>query len=793
MLWFRRLFRRRRPRRRRRRPWRLRTRLTLALLVVVAPIAALLITAHLESLQDQRRSQVQSYQAIGDTLRASIDGFTRDLESLAFAASIALSDYSAPSQLIAGAYLENVLRSHGDLRSIFVTDLAGVVIASDSPSVPEADLSDRGYVRTLQSGEETVWSGAVTGVEGDVTATVHGRTVRSPEGDPIAFLFLAFEPVRLASRLPDLSADSNVSLIDAEGRILYTTADSVPDPEAIVASPVFQAAQEGSRALIESDLSPTEEGERYGAFLRLPRTNWVVGFTQPAAAIDGPFESRLRRDIVIMVLLIAGGVGLMFAAAARLSKPLSSLSSTADAIARGEQPVVSLDAADADAMKLERAIHLMARAIKEREDRLLSQTLVHETLERVGETLATELDFEEAVASISVAARQLTQAQVAGIYMVDEGGTELRLVGLAGDRRFPLSTDDPMIRRTLQGEILDVPEVGVFPGAHQPPQLESGGSVHSFLGIPITSRFGDVHGGLFLLQDKQNGFTERHRLLATGLVRRASIVVENARLYSQARQQQDELREASIQKSEFIGMMSHELRTPITTIFGGARLLNSSRGAHLDAESYAEMIASIEEESERLYRLVEDLLMLAKTDLYESVDIDILTIGPVLDQAVKQFSNRHPGRPISVNLPKDTPLVMGEPAYLHQVLTNLISNADKYSDAGIPIEVEVQVRGENVVVKVLDRGPGVDPSELELIFESFFRSERTARRAPGKGLGLTVCRRLIEAMSGMIWLDNRKGGGLEACFSLPIAVLDVPEEEETPSPTVPHQIKSKSL
>jgi signal transduction histidine kinase len=572
-----------------------------------------------------------------------------------------------------------------------------------------------------------------------------------------------------------------VALIDDNGMVLFST-NPAEDPIADISrSPVFTQTQNAGSVLIEAGESPVDAGDRYAYFLRVPRTSWVVGFTRPAEVIDGPFESNMRRDLMVMTLLVVGGIGFMIIVASKLSRPLSSLASTADAIARGEQPVVPIDAADADVLKLERAMWQMSQAINQREENLLSQTRVGETLERVGETLATELDFEDAVSSISVAAMQLTQARVVGIYYFEhEDAPELQLLGVAGAKSFPMNHDDPLVKRTMRGEVLDITEIGVFPGALPAPQLESGGGVHSFLGIPIRSRFGDVHGGLFLVHDKQGAFTERHRLLATGLARRASIVVENARLYSQARAQQEELRQASMQKSEFIGMMSHELRTPITTIYGGARLLNSKRDS-LDEESFDEMLMSIEQESERLYRLVENLLTLAKTDLYEGLELDVLSLGPVVDQAVRQFSNRHPNRPIKVNVGREMPLVMGEPTYLHQVLNNLITNADKYSEAGKPIEIVVSSRADTVTVKVMDRGPGVKPGELEMIFESFYRSKTTSRQAGGKGLGLTVCKRLIEAMNGTIWVRNRRGGGLEACFSLPAAVIEG-LEEESPEP-----------
>jgi signal transduction histidine kinase len=607
---------------------------------------------------------------------------------------------------------------------------------------------------------------------------VHGRVVRDAAQRPVAFLFIAFYPTQLASRLPDdLPPDSNVSLIDDQGLVLYTTSKDPNVPQIVADSPVFIAARKGDQVQLESQASPVDSGSRYGTFVRVPRTGWVIGFTRPASAIDGPFQSRLLRDMGIMALLIVGGIGAMLLIASRLSQPLSRLAGAASAIARGEQPVVPIDAADADMRKLERAMETMSRAIAEREERLLAQTRIMETLERVGETLATELDFEDAVASIAIAALQLTQARSVGIYYQDAGpeGGGLKLIGASGEQ-FPLAAEDPLVRRTLSGEVLDISEVGVFPGALPPPQMGDGaGAVHSFLGIPVKSRFGEVLGGLFLLHSKQDAFDQRHKLLAVGLARRASIVVENARLYSQSQETQEELRNASMAKSEFIGVMSHELRTPITTIFGGARLLRSRRQS-IPEDSVDEMIVSIEEEAERLYRLVENLLTLARSDLYEHINIDILSIVRVVEQAVKQFTNRHPNRPLKIVKPKNLPLVLGEANYIHLVLHNLITNSDKYSDQGRPIEVEVSSQDAEVVVKVKDRGQGVAPDEIDQIFESFYRSQRTAKLAGGKGLGLTVCKRLIEAMSGRIWAVSRQGGGLEVCFALP-AVTDETEED----------------
>jgi K+-sensing histidine kinase KdpD len=296
----------------------------------------------------------------------------------------------------------------------------------------------------------------------------------------------------------------------------------------------------------------------------------------------------------------------------------------------------------------------------------------------------------------------------------------------------------------------------------------AGQGVRSLFAAPIMSRDGDVRGALILLDAEPNAFDEYDERRAVGLTRRAAIVLENARLFSQSQEMQEQLRKANVAKDEFLAVMSHELRTPITTIYGGARLLQS-RGASLPPESTAEMITSLEEESERLYRLVEDLLTIARSELGEEPTMEPIQLAPLVEQVVRQFSHRRPNRPIDIKAPGVPAVVMGETTYLRQILNNLLTNSDKYSETGLPIDIEISAGPQETVVSVLDRGPGVAPEEMDSIFDSFYRSEKTAKQAGGKGLGLTVCKRLIDAMSGRIWATAREGGGLVVSFAVPNA------------------------
>jgi signal transduction histidine kinase len=230
---------------------------------------------------------------------------------------------------------------------------------------------------------------------------------------------------------------------------------------------------------------------------------------------------------------------------------------------------------------------------------------------------------------------------------------------------------------------------------------------------------------------------------------------------------EDQLRRANEAKDEFLGLISHELRTPITTIYGGARLLHS-RAGQLDTDSHNSLLADIESESERLHRLVEDLLVLSRLELNQRVATEPVLLQHVIQKAAEASRKRN--RQVTADIPAGLPAVAAEPTYLDQVLRNLLSNAEKYSTAGEPIEIAVTRNGATeATVTVSDRGPGVPDEEAERIFDRFFRSKHTAGKVGGAGIGLTVCKRLIEAQAGRIWACPREGGGLAVSFALPLS------------------------
>ena len=220
-------------------------------------------------------------------------------------------------------------------------------------------------------------------------------------------------------------------------------------------------------------------------------------------------------------------------------------------------------------------------------------------------------------------------------------------------------------------------------------------------------------------------------------------------------------------RETFIGVLSHELRTPVTTIFGGSKLL-AREGTTLDEATRRGIFRDIHDESERLQRLVEDVVALNRFG-EEAGDIswEPVLLQRLLPGVVQSEEERWPGVRFELDVAAALPTVAADPTYTEQVARNLMSNAAKYGGAGSTVTVSAEAGVGEVVVRVLDDGPGFPTDETNRLFELFYRSPGTAATASGAGIGLFVCARLVTAMGGRIWAEPRPDGGAEFGFALP--------------------------
>ena len=245
---------------------------------------------------------------------------------------------------------------------------------------------------------------------------------------------------------------------------------------------------------------------------------------------------------------------------------------------------------------------------------------------------------------------------------------------------------------------------------------------------------------------------------------------------ARARQEVDRVvaqeRRANELRDAFNSIVSHELRTPITSIYGGAKLL-ASRERDLDLRTRQELIDDLEAEADRLYRLVEDLLVLARSErgTVERTAEPIL-LSRMVARVVRSERERWPASKFAVAAQGSKSTARGDETYVEQVIRNLVSNAAKYSPAGSVVQVIVDETDEGIRLRVLDEGAGIDADEAPRLFDLYYRSPQTARTVSGAGIGLYVCRVLIEAMGGRIWGSPRANGGAEFGFVLQRAEED---------------------
>jgi len=234
------------------------------------------------------------------------------------------------------------------------------------------------------------------------------------------------------------------------------------------------------------------------------------------------------------------------------------------------------------------------------------------------------------------------------------------------------------------------------------------------------------------------------------------------------REREQRLRDALAVKEEFLGMVSHELRTPLTVILGLANVVARNGSSH---DLVQRTVLEIRESAEHLASLLESMLVLARAG-EEPPDLEPIILDRVARRAIDRHREVFPNRRISMKVETDTPLVDGHEPWIAQVISNMLGNAEKYTPAKGRIAVIVESAGGDVCLRVLDEGRGIADEDKPHIFEAFYRAAHAVKESGGLGLGLAVCKRLIDLQGGQVWADTRKDGGAEFGFSLPALEAD---------------------
>ena len=225
-------------------------------------------------------------------------------------------------------------------------------------------------------------------------------------------------------------------------------------------------------------------------------------------------------------------------------------------------------------------------------------------------------------------------------------------------------------------------------------------------------------------------------------------------------------------RAEFLGMVSHELRTPLTTIKGSAATLLTASSTLSPAEM-GDFFQIIDEQADHMRSLISDLLDVTRIDAGSlSVTPEPTVVAALVDEAREVFLRGGARNSIEVDLPPDLPRIGADRQRIMQVVTNLLSNASKYSPDQAAIRVSASVEDVYVSISVSDEGRGVSPEHLPHLFRKYSRidTENLGRHLAGEGLGLAICRGIVEAHGGRIWAESEGPGlGTRFTFTIPTA------------------------
>ncbi|MFI5103030.1 MAG: DUF4118 domain-containing protein [Terriglobales bacterium] len=224
-------------------------------------------------------------------------------------------------------------------------------------------------------------------------------------------------------------------------------------------------------------------------------------------------------------------------------------------------------------------------------------------------------------------------------------------------------------------------------------------------------------------------------------------------------------RESEQLRSVLLDSVTHEFRTPLTAIKASVTSLLGSP-SH-SPEERRELLTIINEESDRLNRLIGEAAEMAQLDANKvEFRFESAPIGPVVEEAlgeVKQLLAQHP---VEVRIPAALPNARMDSAHIKEVLVHLIENAAKYSPAGAPIRITAETKDQTLTINIADRGPGIDDFEQSLVFEKFYRGRNQRVQVHGTGMGLAICKAIVEAHGGHLGVTSQLGHGSVFYFGL---------------------------
>ena len=468
-----------------------------------------------------------------------------------------------------------------------------------------------------------------------------------------------------------------------------------------------------------------------------------------------------------------------------------------------EDPQQSAAALAASNAELRAALARMSEEHARDRAALRDQSSMLEILNQTGQSISSQLDLDRLLQTVTDAATALTGARFGAFFYnrVNEQGEDYLLYTLSGAPReafekfgHPRATE--VFAPTFRGDgpvrsadITQDPRYGKMGPHHGMPPGHL--PVRSYLAAAVKSRTSEVFGGLFFGHPDPGKFDERTERLIVGVAAQAANAIDNARLYQAAQIQianreraEQRLRDTDRRKDEFLATLAHELRNPLAPIRQAA-LISQSPDATPEQKNWSHEV--IARQVQHMSLLLDDLLDISRitrgtlelrkvrAGLAGIIESAVETARPAID------AKRHQ---LSVELPRVPVQLEADPLRLSQVLSNLLTNAAKYTDPEGQLRLTSEVIGGDVVIRVIDNGIGISPEAMPNIFQMFSQVKSVQDRSDGGlGIGLALSRGLIALHSGR--LEARSAGlghGSEFSIHLPTTVTGTLKAAAPPEP-----------
>ncbi len=440
------------------------------------------------------------------------------------------------------------------------------------------------------------------------------------------------------------------------------------------------------------------------------------------------------------------------------------------------------------------------RVINEREHEIRSQAAELATINRITQALSTQLDMDALIQLVGDQVRDLFRAPIAYVSLLDRSSMMLYFPYTYGEDSESMPFGEGLTSQIIRSSQPLLINEDVDGSSARMGVQRIGRQVASYLGVPIPAG-GETIGVISVQSTEQEGrFTEADQRLLSTVASAVGVAIYNARLFEDARQARAAAEQADAAKSSFLSTVSHELRTPLTSVLGFAKIIRrrleerifplvpeEDRKIQQTKRQVMDNLNVVVSEGERLTKLIDDVLDLAKIEAGKITwNMATLSAAEVIERAIGATASLFGAKKLTLvqNVEPGLPAVTGDRDRLIQVVINLISNAVKFTDSG-SITCAASLRNGEIVVSVTDSGIGIAPADQPGVFEKFKQVGDTLTDRPkGTGLGLPICKEIVEYHGGRIWVESEPGKGSTFSFTLPVQTGVAP---------VPRSINIESL